>query len=363
MTSITGKQTIQGSPRSILLIQLGDIGDVVLSTPCIRALRDRYPQARIVVAVWDKAAELLEDCPWLDHVVAVTKGSRSLLEEVFFQLNFFRKLRNFHFDLAIDLRTGTRGGILALLSGARQRIGFYAEDGKLWRNRVFTSLLHREYAPDQHVVDYLLSLLEAFGVTTEEHSPTLVVSGGKLEKTEDFLKEEKIEPGSMLIAVQPFSLWRYKEWGQEKYISLINWLIERQNATVVVTGSVPERQRAEEIVRNCDKRCYNLAGKTSIAMYAALLKKCHLFIGVDSAGLHIAAAVGTPTVSIFGPSSPISWAPRGACRLVVQKEFDCLPCRQKGCNGSEKSRCLDELTVNEVVEKLDSVQIRGVLKK
>lgn len=357
MTLITGKQTIQGSPRSILLVQLGDIGDVVLSTPCIRALRDNYPQARIVVAVWDKAAELLEDCPWLDCVLAVTKQSRSLREELFFQLAFFRKLRNFRFDLAIDLRTGTRGAILAFLSGAPQRLGFYAVDGKLWRNRVFTSLLHREYAPDQHVVDYLLSLLEAFGVTAEEHSPTLVVSGDKLEKTEDLLKEEQVEPGSMLIAVQPFSLWRYKEWGQEKYISLINWLIEKQNATVLVTGSVPERQRAEEIVRNCDKRCYNLAGKTSIAMYAALLKKCHLFIGVDSAGLHIAAAVGTPTVSIFGPSSPISWAPRGAHHFVVQKEFDCVPCRQKGCAGSEKSRCISELTVDEVVQKIERITV------
>ncbi|MFA7347225.1 MAG: putative lipopolysaccharide heptosyltransferase III [Desulfurivibrionaceae bacterium] len=355
MTSISGKQTIQGSPRSILLIQLGDIGDVVLSTPCIRALRDRYPQARIVVVVWDKAAELLEDCPWLDHVVAVTKQPRSLWGEVCFQVDFFRKLRNFHFDLAIDLRTGTRGAILAFFSGARQRIGFYAVDGKLWRNRIFTSLLYREYVPDQHVVDYLLSLLEAFGVTTEEHSPALVVSGDKLEKIEDFLKAEKIEPGSMLVAVQPFSLWRYKEWGQEKYISLISWLMEKQSATVLVTGSAPERQRAEEIVRNCDKRCYNLAGKTSIAMYAALLKKCHLFIGVDSAGLHIAAAVGTPTVSIFGPSSPMSWAPRGARHLVVQKEFDCLPCRQKGCRGSEKSRCLDELAVDEVVQKIEKV--------
>ena len=355
MISITGDQAIQGSPRSILLIQLGDIGDVVLSTPCIKALRDKYPRAKIVVAVWDKAAELLEDCPWLDHVMAVTKQSRSLWEEVFFQFNFFRKLRNFHFDLAIDLRTGTRGAILAFLSGARQRVGFHAVDGKLWRNRLFSSLLHREYPPGQHVVDYLLSLLEAFGVTTEEHSPALVVSGDKLEKIGDFFKEEMIEPGPMLVAVQPFSLWRYKEWGQEKYISLINWLIEKQNATVLVTGSAPERQRAEEIVRNCDKRCHNLAGKTSIATYAALLKKCHLFIGVDSAGLHIAAAVDTPTVSIFGPSSPISWAPRGARHLVVQKAFDCLPCRQKGCMGSEKSRCLDELSMGEVVQKIEKL--------
>lgn len=335
-----------------MLVQLGDIGDVVLSTPCIRALREAYPHARIIVAVWDKAAELLEDCPWLDQVIAVTKRSRSLWEELCFQIDFFRNLRSLHCDLAIDLRTGTRGAIMAFLSGASQRIGFYADDGKLWRNRIFTSLLHRDYAPGQHVVDYLLCLLEAFGIAIKDRTSELFVSDEKLAEMETLLAQEAVETGRMLVALQPFSLWQYKEWGKEKYIALIRWLIEDLNAAVLVTGSVGEQGRAEEIVRNCGKRCYNLAGQTSIAMYAALLKKCRLFIGVDSAGLHIAAAVGTPTVSLFGPSSPASWAPRGGQHLVVQKDFPCLPCRRKGCGDSEKSRCLDELTVGEVLTAL-----------
>ena len=349
MTLVTGKATIIGSPRSILLIQLGDIGDVVLTVPCIRALRENYPQARIVVAAWDKAAELLDDCPWLDQVLAITKRSRSLWAEIIFQIDFFRNLRSLHCDLAIDLRTGTRGAIMAFLSGASQRLGFYAEDGKLWRNRIFTSLLHREYTPGQHVVDYLLCLLEAFGVTVQNRTPELFVSDEKLVKIEMLLAENAVEAGRLLVALQPFSLWQYKEWGKEKYVALICWLIENLNAVVLVTGSKGEQDRAEEIVRNCGKRCYNLAGQTSIAMYAALLKKCRLFIGVDSSGLHIAAAVGTPTVSFFGPSSPASWAPRGAQHLVVQKNLSCVPCRQKGCGDSEKSRCLDELTVAEVL--------------
>lgn len=354
MTLITGDQTIQNSPRSILLIQLGDIGDVVLFTPCIQALRENYPQAKIVVAVWDKAAELLEDCPWLDHVISVTKQSRSLWEEIFFQRDFFRQIRGFHFDVAIDLRTGTRGAIMALFSGAGQRIGFYASDGTLWRNRLFSGLLHNEYSPEQHVVDYLLSLLEAFGVKVARRSPSLAVSENKLARIETLFRELAVEPGSMLVALQPFSLWHYKELEEGKYISLVHWLIWEQGATVLVTGAASEQERAEEIVRNCGKGCYNLAGRTTIAIYAALLKKCHLFIGVDSAGLHIAAAVGTPTVGIYGPSSPVSWAPRGETHLVVQKEFDCVPCRQKGCEGSEKSKCLDELSVSDLVRKIES---------
>jgi len=351
---ITGKTTITGSPRSILLVQLGDIGDVVLSTPCIRALRENYPQARIAVAVWDKAAELLEDCPWLDQVVAVTKRSRSLWEELRFQSDFFRNLRSLQCDLAIDLRTGTRSAIMAFLSGASQRIGFYAEDGRLWRNRLFTSLLEREYTPDLHVVDYLLGLLAAFGITTEQRIPELAVAGGKQEEIRFQFEREGICRDKKLVAVQPFSLWQYKEWGKEKYIALIRWLVTEYGAAVLVTGSVAEKKRAEEIVRDCGAGCYNFAGKTSIAMYAALLQQCRLFIGVDSAGLHIAAAVGTPTVGIFGPSSPVSWAPRGEKHLVVQKKMPCVPCRQKGCGNSEKSRCLDELTPEEFMAQIGS---------
>jgi heptosyltransferase-3 len=354
MNLVTGKTKITGSPRSILLVQLGDIGDVVLSTPCIRALRENYPQARIVVAVWDKAAELLEGCPWLNQVIAVTKRSRSLWEEILFQIEFFRNLRSFHCDLAIDLRTGTRGAIMALISGASQRIGFYAEDGKLWRNRLFTGLLKREYTPDLHVADYLLGLLAAFGIRTEQRIPELAVAEEKQDRIRILLKNEAIPRDKMFVAVQPFSLWQYKEWGREKYIALIRGLVAEYGVAVLVTGSAEEKERAEEIVRGCGAGCYNLAGKTSIAMYAALLQNCRLLIGVDSAGLHIAAAVGTPTVGIFGPSSPVSWAPVGNQHLVVQKNWPCVPCRQKGCENSEMSRCLDELTLEEVMLRIAS---------
>lgn len=352
--SVTGKARIVGSPRRILLVQLGDIGDVVLTLPCIRALRETYPQARIVVAAWDKAVELLEDCPWLDQVIAVTKRSRSFWKELRFQIDFFRNLRSLRCDLAIDLRTGTRGAIMAFLSGAGQRIGFYADDGTLWRNRLFTSLLKRDYTPDLHVAEYLLCLLEAFGITTGQRIPEFAVAGKKQEKIRVLFEETAVPQEKKIVAVQPFSLWQYKEWGKEKYIALIQWLVEEYGVAVLVTGSAAERERAEEIVRNCGEGCYNFAGKTSIAMYAALLQKCRFFIGVDSAGLHIAAAVGTPTVGIFGPSSPVSWAPVGKQHLVVQKNLPCVPCREKGCNNSEKSICLDALTLEEVRERIGS---------
>ncbi|HCC55600.1 MAG TPA: hypothetical protein DEQ20_11900 [Desulfobulbaceae bacterium] len=358
MNLMIGKRKITGSPHSILLIQLGDIGDVVLSLPCIRAVRETYPHARIAVVVWDKASSLLEDCPWLDQVIVVTKRSLSLREALRFHTDFFRNLRSLHCDLAIDFRTGTRGAIMAFLSGASQRIGLYADDGKLWRNRLFTSLWMRDYTLDLHVANYLLGFCEAFGIMTEQKTPELVVAADKQEKIRILFTREAIPQNKKIVVLQPFSLWGYKEWGKEKYISLILWLMAEYKVAVIVTGSAAEKNRAEEIVNNCGTGCYNFAGKTSIAMYAALLQECQFFIGVDSAGLHIAAAVGTPTVGIFGPSSPVSWAPMGKQHLVIRKEMPCVPCWQKGCNNSEKSRCLDELTQGKVKEMI-TVHLRN----
>ena len=334
--------------RSILLIQLGDIGDVVLSFPCIRALRENFPEANIIVAVREKAKELIEDCPWAAGVISVDKKKRTWLDELKFQIKFLLRLRKFHFDLTIDIKPGDRGAILAFLSGARQKISFYAFDGTLWRNRVFTHLMLPQPEPSQHMSRHYLSLLEAYNIKTDHVWPEHHVSQEKLRKAETLMKNKGVSPYRIIVAVQPFSLWKYKEWGVGKYIQLINWLITEYNVSIVITGSMDERERAEEIVRKCQDHVYNLAGETSIGTLAAVIKTCKLFIGVDSAGVHIAAAVGIPTVSIFGPSSVSDWAPRGKHHYVVFKALPCVPCKDKGCQNSEFSRCLEELTLKEV---------------
>jgi heptosyltransferase-3 len=335
--------------RSILLIQLGDIGDVVLSLPCVRALRENFPKANVIVAVREKARELMEDCPWAKGVVSVNQERRRLDEEIRYQKEFFLGLRRFNFDLVIDLRTGTRGAILAFLSGARQRIGRYADDGKLWRNRVFTHLTLPEGRLDQHVADYYFDILASYDLTTENARPELDIQPEKELRAAAIFRGEKIPLDRPIIAVQPFSLWQYKEWGIDKYIELIDRIRSKYKLSIVITGSPDERARAAEIIKMRGENVHNLAGKTSLGVFAAVLKACTLFIGGDSAGMHLSAAVGTPTVSIFGPSSPACWAPKGTQHAVACKDFRCVPCKEKGCGGTEISRCLKELTVDEVM--------------
>ena len=345
---IKGKRELPQNLRAILLVQLGDIGDVVLTTPTLRTLRDNFPTCTLIVALREKARELIEDSPWVSDVTYVSKAKRTLGEELAFQTRFFSALRKHRFDLAIDLRTGTRGAILAYLSGAPLRIGRYAEDGTLWRNRLFTHLVRPENELSQHCAEHGLNLLAPFGLETPNKSPELFVSLEKERRASSILGRENVPLGKPAIAFQPFSLWGYKDWGAEKYVALIEWIRKRFAVPVLIMGSTDEESRADQMARQCGPGVYNLAGRTSLGELAAVLKNSALFIGGDSAGVHIAAAVGTPTVSLFGPSSPVSWAPRGEEHEVVSKNWACVPCRAKGCQNSERSRCLEELTPEEV---------------
>jgi heptosyltransferase-3 len=344
---IKGQRALRKDIHNILLIQLGDIGDVVLSLPCIKTLHDNFPNGNVVVAVREKARELVEDCQWATDVISVDKKRRTWVGAIAYQRGFWQKLRKFRFDLAVDLRTGTRGAMLALFSGAHQRLGFHDEG--VVRNLAFSGLVCPQAKSGQHLAEYYHSLLDAYDLDSSSIWPKHRVPSEKKTRVVALFQKEKIPADRPIVAVQPFSLWQYKDWAPDKYVALINRICSELGLPIIVTGSFAENDRAKRIVEKCRKGCvHNLAGKTSIGMLAAVLKACTLFIGGDSAGIHLAAAVGTATVSIFGPSSSVAWAPRGEFHRVVQTNLACVPCNKKGCAGDGVSPCLEKLSVEEV---------------
>lgn len=347
---------------NILLVQLGDIGDVVLTVPAIRGLKERFPDSGIFVCVRAKAGDLIQDCPWADGVITVDKRSRPFFENAGYQFRFFRQLRQKGFRWSIELRTGQRGAVIAFLSGAPTRIGRYAPDGRLWRNRLFTHLVEPGDETDQYVAEHCLNILAPFGIAPEDKRPRLAVPDYRKKAAGELLRKAGIPSDRLCIAFHPFSLWRYKELPVETCSALVDYLTRQQGCSVILTGAPEERKRAREVAAPDTPNVYNLAGRTTIGEMPAVLSACHLFIGVDTAALHMAAAVGLPTVGIFGPSSPVSWGPRGKRHRVVSKEMDCVPCRNKGCEDTEQSRCIETLTLDEIRSEVDS-QLEGIRSK
>lgn len=346
---------IKGGPlqkdiiRNILLIQFGDIGDVVYSFPCVLALKETFPTARVVMAVQKKAEGLVSDCPGADDVIVVDKQERSLFQVLVHHKKFWCRVRGFKFDLAIDLRTGSRGAILALLSGSKQRVGRYNPDGNWWRSKLFSHIVHPKGGMDQYIAEYYLDTLIEYGIVTSDIDPRITPSHEKQTTIKGILQENGVPPDIPMFAIQPFSLWQYKEWAIDNYIALINDITKKFKVSVFITGSKDEQERAQIITDACGAEVFNLAGKTSLNLLPALLRSASIFLGVDSAGVHIAAAVGTPTISLYGPSSADTWAPKGKGHVVITKDMTCVPCKETGCQGSLKSRCMEELSVEDVV--------------
>jgi predicted lipopolysaccharide heptosyltransferase III len=345
---IKGQKLLGEKFKKILVIQLGDIGDVVLSFPVVRALKENYPEAEIFMVVRTVAVELIEACPWAAGAIPVIGKKRRMVEEMVHQLRFFHNLRGHAFDLVVDLRTGTRGAIISFLSRAKKRVTIYDNTGNLWRNRIFTHLVSLEGEPAQHMCIYLLKILSSCGLRIGSQRPRFEVAEKKKSAAIEILKKEGVSLDRPIIAVQPFSLWSYKEWGVEKFSQLVRQIVFEYGFSVVVTGAPDERDRARQVVESDPGNAYNLAGKTTIGIMPALLNTCSLFIGGDSAGIHMAAAAGTPTVGIFGPASWEIWAPRGLRHRIVVNDKCRVPCSLKGCNGNGVSLCLEELTVEKV---------------
>jgi len=350
---IKGNRDILGYRGNILLIQLGDIGDVVLTMPLIRAIRDNFPDNKIVVCVREKAVDLIKDCPWVEGVVSVDNRKRSVKEQIKYQWSFIRLLRKYKFNIVVDLRTGTRGAFIAFLSGAPCRIGRFTGEGLLWRNRLFNHLIVPKNELLYYEADNNLRLLSHFNLNLKKRTPRLIVTPKRKKQASALLQQEGIPIDRHLVALHPFSLWGYKELRKQLCIDIVDYIQRKYPASVMITGAAEERERAVKVAAGCKSNVFNLCGKTSIGDLSGIFQSCRLFIGADTAALHIAAAVGIPTIGIFGPSSPVSWAPRGDRNCVVSKKLDCIPCREKGCQNSGESRCLDELSFLEIKETID----------
>jgi lipopolysaccharide heptosyltransferase III len=336
--------------RNILLIQLGDIGDVVLTTPALRAVRESYPEARVSILVRKPFGSLLAADPYL-HEVIEAAGTRGVLFHTLREhWRFARRLRHARYNLVVDLRTSNRGALLAFLTGAQERIGRQA--GKsLLRNLAFTRLLpNPPYAPlPVHPgADQALRIVRAIGIDTGDSIPRLHVSPEDAGRAAALLSELGLASGRRWVSINPCSRWKYKEWSHSRWGELIDRLWQDYQLPSVLIGSPDEAGTIDQITGERSDHAFNLAGKTTLGELSAVLAASSLHLGVDSAAPHIAAAVGTPTMTIFGPTNWKSWIVTDELHRVVTADMPCVPCNRKGCDDSQKSQCLDDLSVDMV---------------
>jgi heptosyltransferase-3 len=339
-------------PRRALVIKLGHIGDVLVSTPVISALRQAYPGLAVTALVNQGTEAMLANNPEVERVLVLRRdlqGWRALA----FQLGLLRRLRQGRFDLAIDLSGGDRGAFLALASGARLRAGF-APRKPSPRARVFHRLADPK-GTQNHVVETLLRPVKSLGIEPGLPGLSLRPSPAAQAQAAEILAQHGLQPRGYAL-VHPTSRWMFKTWTPEGNAWVIRRLLSL-GLGVALTAAPEAREMAfvAQVLASLGETpgLVNLAGQVSLDLLAALIQPARVFFGVDSAPMHMAAALGVPCLVLFGPSGEKMWGPWQVASEVVTLPEACRPCGQDGCDGSKVSRCLVEIPPELVGQALD----------
>ncbi len=345
--------------KSILLLQLGGVRDAVLSTPAFRAVKETFPGARLSVLVRSPIASLLEGDPHLDEIVAAPDGGAEGPGSWRETFGLGLRLRRSGHDLAVDLGPGDRGALLARLTGASDRVARLEPGHPFWRDWMFTRMFPDPPAapPPVHPgADRYLRLLREVGIDTKDSAPRIEAPEKARERVGGMLGSLGLRAEDRWVTVSPFAGGRHKEWAPGLWADVIAALRERHGLAAVVVGTAAEAEAAEGIVRRFGGQgAFHLAGRTTLGELAALLARSTMHLGVDSAPSLVAAAVGVPAVTLFGPSKWKEWTVADETHRAVTADRACLACGRKGCADKGKAQCMEELGPDAVIRAAGEV--------
>ncbi len=309
--------------KRILVINLSNIGDAILTTPVIQTLRRDFPRAHLAVLVGPRA-------------FCVFKNDRRINKKIIYdksiswknKLGLVNRLRQDKYDMVVDLRQTA----FSILLGAKYHTSVFAKAPK--------SLTHMR---DRH-----LWKLESLGLNIDEiKGPIVMFSEDDQSRINQMFNKWQIKNRQIVVAVAPGARNMTKRWEKQGYKELIERLIKEYNAKIIMVGDEQDELLVKEIIAQIKPAPFNITGITTIGELAFLLTKCRLLISNDSAPMHLAWAVNTPVIAIFGPTDYKKYAPGGSHDTVIRKDLSCSPCEESLCPKGTRE-CMKLITADEV---------------
>ncbi len=342
----------------ILVIKLSAIGDVALVTPSLRALRARFPKAHITVLVGREGRELLHRCPTIDELIVTDPARGKALPRL---LRLGRNLARNQVDLVVDFQNNRMSHWLGLFSGAAQRYGYA---GRRW-SWLLTHAVKQPEVPTPPV-EQQFRLLQLLGIQGASSDLELWPGPSDEAKARDLIEAAWVAENQPLVVVHPggHPRWPSKRWPPSRYAELIDRLAATAKARVILTGSSTESRLGEEIHQATHAKPILAMGRTSLNELAALIRQADCFVGGDTAALHIAAAVGTPLVALYGSTDPVRHLPPASKIQLLRKPIPCSPCYHRVCfrAGSGHMECMKLIAVEEVLQAvLSFLKEKGVI--
>jgi heptosyltransferase-3 len=350
--------------RRVLITKLRHHGDVLLTSPVFTTLARAAPAAEIDALVYRETAPMLEGHPHIAQLHTIDRDWKKLgvATQLREEWALLRRLSARRYDLLVHLTEHPRGLTLARLLSPRWSVTRERPSrAALWR-RHFTHFYRLPRTTPRHAVEANLDALRRIGVYPYEPEKKLVlVPGTGAGARADALLAQHGVAANAFVQVHPGSRWLFKCWPAERTAALVERIVAGGLA-VVVTSAPDARERTlvaailEALSPEARARVVDLGGMLTLPELAALTGRARAFVGVDSAPMHIAAAMGTPTVALFGPSGEREWGPwRVAQRVITSDAHPCRPCGIDGCGGGKVSECLTTLPVDTVHAALRSL--------
>ncbi|KPJ53001.1 hypothetical protein AMJ39_06235 [candidate division TA06 bacterium DG_24] len=348
-----------GAPMErILVVKLRQMGDTVILTPMLRALRRAHPRARIVVVVPSMWADLLETSPHIDRLIGYRGGS------FYGTLALIRELRQERFDLGINPHASSRSAWILFLSAVTQRV----VDNR--SGRALFSTVNVPHPPrGRAAVERDLDCIRSLGLESDGSNIELFLTTEDRAVARRFLEERGLVDGALRVAIAPGASAPAKQWSAARFASVADILAQDAGVHVLLVGAPEETELLNEVESRMAARPTTVQ-ISQLRHLAAILERCSLFLGNDSGPKHLAVGVGTPTLSIFGPEDAVEWHPYEAeeGHVAIIKDVDC---REGGCGKRvcDDHRCMGLITVDEVVggartllrlkKNRDSLTVRG----
>lgn len=346
------------NPKKILIIKLSALGDLVHTLPVPRALRKEYPDSYIVWMIEERYQELLYNNPDIDEIITIRtkvwrkKWSKETFNEIQQTVN---NLRQKKFDIVFDLHGLIKSGIIAMLSGAKTKIGFHKNNCKEKVSSIFTNIKGPYMAGGIHVVDMYLTLVQStLGVKTDVKQFPICIPEAQEQKIEGFFQSHPELTANPIVGINPGAGFESKLWKMERFAKLSDRIANEMGYSILLLWGPGEEQKAKQIAKSMEEKCW-VAPATTIQESIALYKRLELLVSCDSGPLHLCSALDVPTVSLFGPTDPVRNGAYGLYHKAVYKMLPCSFCWKKKCHlGTDE--CMQEITVDDVFEAVLSNQ-------
>jgi heptosyltransferase-2 len=323
------------------------VGDTVLSYPAVQQLKAFFPKSHLAVLVPSYLVDLWKTFPYVDEIIPFQKkgGIGSIWED----LNLSQSLKERNFDLAVILPRSFRSAFHIYLARIPLRIGYRDE----WRSLFLThGIVRTKEILHVHRVYYYQKLIESLGKIEGFPSPQIFLREEDRKWADQALKDLGVLEGKPLIGMNPGATYGLaKCWYPDRFGELGRRLSENWQARVLLFGKGEERPIVHEILRHLGAKGIDLTGKTGLLQLAALLERCALLVTNDTGTMHVATAVSTPVVALFGSTPPLTTGPWGEGHVVVGKDVPCSPCWKRICPTDHQ--CMERITVDEVEEIVD----------